>query len=101
MADVITLNVSSSPVFTCLLVYLITSVDLRPVQMVLAWVLPLLEISQVEVDFAWVPDPPIGYHTVLMGSGTYRIIGLHTVNSCSIVFFATLVQVYPAQKVCT
>jgi len=69
--------------------------------MVLAWVLPLLEISHVEVDFARVPDPPNGYHIVLMGCETYRIIELHTVNSCSIVFFAALIHVYTVQKVCT
>ena len=49
--------------------------------------LPPPEISQVEVEFPCAPDPPNGYHTVLIGCGTYGFIRLRTLNGCLIVFF--------------
>jgi len=47
--------------------------------------LPPLERSQVEVEFPRVPDPPNGYHMVLIGCGTYGFVRLHTLNGNLIV----------------
>ena len=63
--------------------------------------LPPPEISQVEVEFPRAPDPPNGYHMVLIGCGTYGFVRLRTLNGCLIVSFPTLVLVYAAQGVCT
>jgi len=52
--------------------------------------LPPPEISQVEVEFPRAPDPPNGYHTVLIGCGTYGFVRLRTLNGCLIVFFPFL-----------
>ena len=38
------------------------------------------EISQVEVEFPRAPDPPNGYHMVLIGCGTYGFVHLRTLN---------------------
>ena len=63
--------------------------------------LPPPEICQVEVEFPRAPDPPNGYHTGLIGCGTYGFVRLHTLNGCLIVSFPTFVRVYAAQGVCT
>jgi hypothetical protein len=47
--------------------------------------LPPPEISQVEVEFPRAPDPPNGYHMVLIGCGTYGFVRLRTLNCCLIV----------------
>jgi hypothetical protein len=52
--------------------------------------LPAPEISQVEVAFPRVPDPPNSYHMVLIGNGTYGFVRLRTFNGCLIVFFPFL-----------
>jgi len=48
--------------------------------------LPPPEIGQVEVEFPRAPDPLNGYHTVLIGCGTYGFVRLHTLNGYLIVF---------------
>jgi len=52
--------------------------------------LPPPEISQVKVEFPRAPDPPNGYHTVLISCGTYGFVHLHTLNGCLIVSFPFL-----------
>jgi hypothetical protein len=52
--------------------------------------LPPPETSQVEVEFPRAPDPPNGYHMVLIGCGTYGFVRLRTLNSCLIVSFPFL-----------
>ena len=52
--------------------------------------LPPAEISQVEVEFPRAPGPPNGYHTVLIGCGTYGFVRLLTLNGCLIVSFPFL-----------
>jgi hypothetical protein len=52
--------------------------------------LPPPEMNQVEVEFPHAPDPPNGYHTVLIGSGTYWFVRLCTLNCCLIVSFPFL-----------
>jgi len=52
--------------------------------------LPPPETSQVEVEFPRAPDPPNGYHTVLICCGTYGFVRLRTLNSCLIVSFPFL-----------
>jgi hypothetical protein len=52
--------------------------------------LPPTEISQVEVEFSRAPDPPNGYHTVLIDCGTYGFVRLRTLNGCLIVSFPLL-----------
>jgi len=54
------------------------------------WFLPPPETSQVEVQFPCAPDPPNGYHMVLIGSGTYGFVRLRTLNGCLIVSFPFL-----------
>ena len=49
--------------------------------------LPPLEISHVEVEFPRAPDPPNGYHMVLLSCGTYALVHLRTWNGCLIVSF--------------
>jgi len=39
-----------------------TLIDAGPVKMALGWVLPPPELSQAEVEFPRVPDPPKGGH---------------------------------------
>jgi hypothetical protein len=96
MEDGVTVDV---PSFSSL--YFFTSLDLGPVQMASARVLPPPETSQVEVEFPRAPDPPNGYHMMLIGCGTYGFVRLRTLNGCLIVSFPTLVRVYAAQGVCT
>jgi len=43
------------------------------------------ETSQVEVQFPRAPDPPNGYHMVLIGCGTYGFVHLRTLNGCLVV----------------
>jgi len=52
--------------------------------------LPPPETSQVEVEFPRSPDPPNGYHMVLIGCGTYGFLHLGTLNGCLIVSFPFL-----------
>ena len=52
--------------------------------------LPPPEISQVEVEFPRAPDPPNGYHTVLIGCGAYGFVHLRTLNGCLVVSFLLL-----------
>jgi hypothetical protein len=42
--------------------------------------LPPPETSQVEAEFPRAPDPPNGYHMVVIGCGTYRFVRLRTLN---------------------
>jgi len=67
--------------------YFFKSLDLGPVQMAAARVLPPPETSQVEVEFPSAPDPPNDYHMVLIGCGTYGFVPLPTLNGCLIVSF--------------
>jgi hypothetical protein len=50
-------------------------------------ILPPPEISQVEVEFPSAPDPPNGYHRVLIGCGTSGLVRLCTLNGYLIVPF--------------
>jgi len=52
--------------------------------------LPPPELSQVEVELPHAPDPPNGYHTVLIGCETYGFVHLRTLNGCLIVSFLLL-----------
>jgi hypothetical protein len=52
--------------------------------------LPPPEISQVEVEFPCEPDPPNGYHMVLIGCGTYGFVHLRTLSGCLVVSFLLL-----------
>jgi len=44
----------------------------------------------MEVEFPCAPDPPNGYHTVLIGCGTYGCVHLRTLNGCLVVSFLLL-----------
>ena len=46
--------------FSCFSLLLFSSLDLGPVQMASAWVFTTFGVSQLEVDFPRVPDPPKG-----------------------------------------
>ena len=98
MEDGVTLNVPSlsSFLFTSLLLWISAQYKWRR-----HGILPPPEISQVEVEFPRAPDPPNGYHIVLIGCGTYGFVRLRTLNGCWIVSFPTLVRDYAAQVVCT
>ena len=52
--------------------------------------LPPPEISQVEVEFPHVPDLPNGYHTVLIGCGSYGFVRLCMLSGCLIISFPLL-----------
>jgi hypothetical protein len=70
-----------------------SSLDLGPVQMASARVFTTFGVSQVEVDFPRAPDPPKGYRTVPIGSGTYDFVRVRTRHECLIlpsVFFPFL-----------
>jgi len=54
---------------------------------------PPPEISQVDVRFPRAPDPPNGYHTVLIGCGTCGFVHLCTLNGCLIVSFLLLYRI--------
>jgi hypothetical protein len=92
MEDSGTLDIPSvsSLLFTSLLCYFFPSLDLGPVQMASAQVLPPPETGQVEVQFPRAPDPPNGYHTVLIGCRTSVFIHLPMLTSYFIVFFLLL-----------
>jgi hypothetical protein len=62
--------------------YFITSLDLGPVQMASARVLPPPDLSQTEVEFPRAPDPPKGYCTVPIGSGTFQLVRVRTRHDC-------------------
>jgi hypothetical protein len=47
--------------------------------------LPPPETSHVEVEFPRAPDPPNGYHMVLIGCGTCGFVRLRTLNGYLIV----------------
>jgi hypothetical protein len=94
MEDGVTLDV---PSFSFLLFYLL----LYFITLLLLWIsaqykwrrqgfLPPPEISQVEVEFPRAPDPPNGYHMVLIGCGTYGFVHLRTLNGCLVVSFLLL-----------
>ena len=102
MEDGVTLDVSSfSFLLSSLLLYFSTSWISAQYKWRWHGFLPPPEISQVEVEFPRAPDPPNGYHMVLIGCGTYGFVRLRTLNGCLIVSFPTLVRVYTAQGVCT
>jgi len=84
MEDGVTLTVPSfySLLFTSLLLWIIARYKWRRHMF-----LRPPEISQVEVEFPRAPDLPNGYHTVLIGSGTYGFVRLRTSNGYSIVSF--------------
>ena len=44
----------------------------------------------MEVEFPRAPDPPNGYHMVLIGCGTYGFVHLRTLNGCLVVSFLLL-----------
>jgi len=44
----------------------------------------------VEVEFPRAPDPPNGYHMVLICCGTYGFVHLHRLNGCLVVSFLLL-----------
>ena len=99
MEDGVTLDVPSfsSLLFTSLLLWISAQYKWRR-----HGFLPPPEISQVEVEFPRAPDPPNGYHMVLIGCGTYGFVRLRTLNGYLIVSFpSTLIRVYAAQGVCT
>jgi len=91
MEDGVTLDVPSSLLFssgyffTLLLLWISAQYKWRR-----HGFLPTLETRQVEVDFPGAPDPPKGYHTVLIGCGIYGFIRLRTLNSCLIVSYSFL-----------
>jgi hypothetical protein len=91
MADGVTLDVSSSPFFPCgdffssLLVWISAQYKWRG-----HGFLPPPETSQVEVEFPRAPDPPNGYHMVLIGCGTYGVVRLRTLKRCLTVSFPFL-----------
>jgi hypothetical protein len=98
MEDGVTLDVPSfsSLLFTSLLLWISAQYKWRRHRF-----LPPPETSQVEVEFPRAPDPPNGYHMVLIGCGTYGFVRLRTLNGRLIVSFPTLLRVYAAQGVCT
>jgi hypothetical protein len=51
--------------------------------------LPSPDTSQVEVEFRCVPYPQNGYHTVLIGCGTYGFLRLRMLNGYLIDFFTS------------
>jgi len=53
-----------------------------------ARVLPPPDRSQVEVEFPRVPDPPKGYRTVPIGSGTYEFVRVRTRHDCLMLFLS-------------
>jgi hypothetical protein len=65
--------------------YIFTCLDLGPVQMASAWVLPPSETSQVEVEFPHVTDPTNDYHMVLIRCGTYGFLPLRILKGYLIV----------------
>jgi hypothetical protein len=87
MEDGVTLDVPpfSSLLFTSLLLWISAQYKWR-------WhgFLPPAEISQVEVEFPCAPDPPNGYHSVLICCGTSGFVHLRTLNGCLIVSFLLL-----------
>jgi len=44
----------------------------------------------VDVEFPCAPDPPNGYHTVLISCWTYRFVRLRMLNGCLVVSFPFL-----------
>jgi len=82
MEDGVTLNVPSlsSFLFTSLLLWISAQYKWRR-----HGFLPPPETSQVEVEFPRAPDPPNGYHMVLIGCGTYGFVRLRTLNGYLIV----------------
>jgi hypothetical protein len=87
MEDGVTLDVPSftSLLFTSLLLWISAQYKWRR-----PGFLPPREISQVEVEFPRAPDPPNGYHMVLIGCGTYGFVRLCTLNGYLIVSFPFL-----------
>jgi hypothetical protein len=76
------LSLFSSLLFTSLLLWIPAQYKWR-----LHGFLPPPETSQVEVEFPCAPDPPNGYHMVLIGCETYGFVCLRTLNSDLIVSF--------------
>ena len=58
-------------------------------------------VSQVKVDFPRAPDPPKGYRTVPIGSGTFELVRVRTRHDCIMLSFPFPVSctVYAAQEV--
>ena len=67
----------SSVLFTSLLLWISAQYKWRRLGF-----LPPPETSQVEVEFPLAPDPPNGYHMVLIGCGTYGFVHLRKLNGC-------------------
>jgi len=76
---------SSLYLFTCLLLWILARYKWRGHRF-----LPPPETRQLAVEFPRAPDPPNGYHTVLIRCGTYEFIHLHTLNGCLVVSFLLL-----------
>jgi len=73
---------SLSLLFTSVLIWILAKYKWRQHRS-----LPTPELSQVEMEFPRARDPPNGYHTVLIGCGTYGFVCLRTLNGCFIAFF--------------
>jgi len=80
---------------------LISSLDLGPVQMASALVLPHPDHSQMEVEVPRAPDPQKGYRTVPIGSVTFELVPVRTGHGCITLSFPFLVSyvVYAAEEV--
>jgi hypothetical protein len=65
-----------------------------------ARVLPPPDLSQWEVEFPRAPDPPKGYCTVQIGSGTFEFVRVRTRHDCLMLSFPFSCTVYAAQEVC-
>jgi len=72
--------------------------DPGPVQMASAQVLPPPDRSQVEVEFPRAPDPPKGYCTVPIGSGTFEFVRVHTWHDCSMLPLLSLVRLMQPRR---
>jgi hypothetical protein len=70
--------------------YFFTSVDLGPVQMASARVFPTSGDKSSGGGVPHAPDPPNGYHIVLLDCGTKGFVLLCTLNGCLIVSFTFL-----------
>jgi len=67
-----------------------------------AWVLPPPDLSEWEVEFPCALDPPKGYRTVPVGSGTFESVRVRTRHDCLMLSFPFRFSctAYAAQGVC-
>jgi len=64
-----------------------------------ARVLPPPDLSHWEVEFPRAPNPPKGYRTVPIGSGTFQLVRVRTRHDCIMLFLVSYTG-YAAQEVC-